>query len=69
MSKHRFEYEVVVDDAELQAWVDNPRSKNELPVPNPDEWEFRDLLAAAERGIVDRYEVEASDYECIEEAS
>ena len=66
MSKHRFEYVVDVDDEELLEWVGDPRSKDELPVPDVDDWEFRDLMAAAERGIVDRYEVTAENYERIE---
>jgi hypothetical protein len=69
MSKHRFEVEVEVDDEELAAWVANPRSKDELPIPDVDDWEFRDLVAACDRSIVDRYEAQITNYDCIEEAS
>lgn len=58
MSRHRFEIELVVDD-ELLADHDG----DEAPPPNDvEEWEFRDILRAAERELVDESESVAAYY-------
>lgn len=65
MSRHVFELGIVVDDEALEAWKSDPRSNLELPVPSVDEWELRDVVAAARRGIVDELESEVISYEAV----